>query len=57
MHKFFVIFRICNLRIYFLICKGRVSLENKYMRGQPTMAVNEENTAHMAAMVKECSNI
>jgi len=25
------------------------------MRGQPTMGMNEENTAHVAAMVKECS--
>jgi hypothetical protein len=54
LHVFSVIFRICKGIIYFLICKGRISLENKYMRGQPTVGMNEENTAHVAAMVKEC---
>jgi hypothetical protein len=47
---FSVIFRICMGIIHF-----GISLENKYMRGQPTMGMNEENTAHVAAMVKECS--
>ena len=41
--------------VLFRMCKGRIYLENKYMRGEPAMGMNEDNTAHVADMVKECS--